>query len=72
MPTPILKVAQKCFRLIKLLMYKTKITSVQTNETFQEPILLQLLVEPDQNSKVHHLSMINLTLCIVLKLENSC
>jgi len=38
----------------------------------EKPILLQLLVEPDQSSTVYQLRMINQTLCIVQMLKNSC
>jgi len=37
---------------------------MQVNAT-AEPILLLLLVEPDQSSVVYQLSVINQTLCIV-------
>jgi len=38
-------------------------TSVQSNEV-AEPILLQPVVEPDQSSMDHQLSMINQTNCV--------
>jgi len=59
---------------MKLLMCKSKNTLMQTcklTKLLEEPILLQLLVEPDQRSMVFQLSMINQTFRIVSVLENS-
>jgi len=51
-------------------MCKTKNPSVQINEASKTPILLQLLVKIDQNSRVYQLSVINQTR-IGWMLENS-
>ena len=59
-PPPIPKVAPKMFRSIKLLICKpTKFFSVNHLKC----LLLYNLVEPDQSTVVHQLSMINQTLC---------
>jgi len=36
----------------------------KSTKPFENPILLELLVEPDQSSMVYQLPMINQTLCI--------
>jgi len=62
--TPILKVAPKIFRLIKLLMCKPKkYFSANKRNCLKEPFLLQPLVELDQSSVIYQLPMINQPLC---------
>jgi len=49
---PIPKVAPIIFRLIKFVMCEPKIIQCKLTKLIKEPILLQLLVEPDQSSKL--------------------
>jgi len=48
------------------------ILQCKSTKLHKEPILLQLLIEPDQGGMVYQLSMIYQTLRIVQMLENSC
>jgi len=59
-PLPIPKVAPKIFRSIKLLMCKPK---KYFSVNHRKSMLLHNLVETDQSTVGHQLSMINQTLC---------
>ena len=50
--SPIPKVAPKFFWLLKLLIYKPKKYFSANQRTVKKRILLQVFVEPDQNSMV--------------------
>ena len=62
-PPPIPKVAPKIFRVIKLLMCKPRKHFNASQRNCLRHLFHQLLVEPDQNTMVHQLSMITQTLC---------
>jgi len=72
---PFPKVALTIFGLIKLFMCKPKkCDSANQRNCLKKTILLQLLVESDQSSRlmVYQLCLITQTLCIVQILETSC